>query len=130
MGDYSYCGDWGVMTVRGAKSCDKHLRYIGIDWFDNEELSYAEWNSVFDLYAEKKPNIMITHDCPADVRSIVWGINDKSITSSAFNGLLGIHKPKLWVFGHHHKSIDMEIDGVRYVCLAELETFILDAKKV
>jgi Icc-related predicted phosphoesterase len=36
------------------------------------------------------------------------------------------HQPKLWVFGHHHQSKDVQINGTRFVCLNELETMTLE----
>ena len=33
------------------------------------------------------------------------------------------HQPKLWFFGHHHKSWTMMIDGTQFRCLNELEVY-------
>ena len=130
-------GNWsferGIFTVRGANSVDKHKSTEGLDWFPNEELNYQETNEVFDNWNIIKPKVVITHDCPASVAEIFFdmptsGINKevfKSTTRELLQGLFEDHQPDIWIFGHHHQSCDMVINGTRFICLAELETFEL-----
>jgi predicted phosphodiesterase len=131
LGNWSY--ENGIFTVRGANSVDIHKRTEGIDWFPNEEINYQETNEVFDNYIEIKPEIMITHDCPSSVAEILFGFPTSGINKEVFKshtrellqGLFEIHQPRIHIFGHHHKSRDMVINGTRFICLAELETFEL-----
>ena len=44
-----------------------------------------------------------------------------SRTRQAFDAMMSIHRPKLWIFGHWHRSRNEMIDGTRFICLAELE---------
>ncbi len=126
LGNYFYENKFKIMTVRGANSIDKQYRIEGISWWRNEELSYQEMNEAIEVYTKNKPKIMITHDCPQSIREKVFGIYDKSITSMGLQAMLELHKPDLWIFGHHHKSIDTVIDGVSFKCLNELEVFELE----
>lgn len=124
LGNFSFDGT--IMTIRGANSIDKYRRTEGVDWFSNEELNYNEMQEVIDAYIENKPDIVITHDCPKSICYSLFGIYDKSITRDGLECMFELHKPDIWIFGHHHKSIDKNILGTRFVCLNELETFIID----
>ncbi len=138
-------GDFGLgyqdgkqfFFIRGADSIDKAYRIEGVSWWRNEELNYREAEECLDLYEElakpvfhnySAPNpetdIILSHDCPHFLANGLWGYS-ASFTRKLLDGIWEIRKPKLWVFGHHHKSIDMVVDGCRFVCLNELETFII-----
>lgn len=131
--DPSYCrymphtlGDYGMYKdmffVRGAYSIDKQYRTFGMDWWPEEELSIAEGNEALELYTQIKPSIVLSHDAPHDIRYHFWGIENKSYTSSLLQEMLDIHRPNLWVFGHHHERKDETILGTRFVCIEELGT--------
>jgi len=90
-----------------------------------------------DDYSNSKQDIVLSHVPPACVinhihreNSILgkYGFADGFMENTSLLGdeCLKEHRPKLWVFGHHHKSFDKVIDGTRFVCLAELEVMILD----
>jgi len=114
--------DGDMFFVGGAYSIDQDLRIVGKDWWDDEEVSWQKLNEIIDCYANTKPRIMITHDCPKDIGVILWPyIRDNgSRTANALQAMFEIHQPKLWIFGHHHKNIDRIIDQTRFICLAEL----------
>ena len=40
--------------------------------------------------------------------------------------MLNEHEPELWIFGHHHRSVDQYVNNCRFKCLAELETFEIE----
>ncbi len=118
----------GLMTVRGAFSIDRYRRIDGIDWWHNEEMTYSEMLDAVDCYMENKPNIMVTHDCPNSIRQTLFGIFDKSITANGLEMMFQFHKPKVWVFGHHHKNIDVEIMGTRFICQEEFGKLIINTE--
>jgi predicted phosphodiesterase len=116
----------GIMTVRGADSIDKYRRTEGLDWFRNEELSYIEMGDAINAYIDSRPKIMVTHECPFDVRKHFFGFDEKNKTASGFQHMLEHHQPEIWIFGHHHKSKKEVINGTMFICLAELETYYLE----
>ncbi|MDD5151924.1 MAG: metallophosphoesterase [Flavobacterium sp.] len=122
LGKFGYIEDKGIFFVSGAFSIDQKYRIEDLDWFRNEELNYQESISCIELYEKVKPNIIVSHDCPYDIRKYFFGYDDRNPTCSLLQLLLNYHKPKFWVFGHHHKSKDEIIDGTRFVCLKELGT--------
>lgn len=122
-------GDWGKLPelkdtffIRGAYSIDWKYRVLGKTWFKEEQFTHEEFDQCLDAYLQAKPKILITHDCPVDVILHIHGdYRFYNSTSNFFQALFDMHKPELWIFGHHHISIDVIIKGTRFVCLAELE---------
>lgn len=112
--------------LRGANSVDKHLRTIGRDWFEEEELSYTQLGKAVDLYIESKPKYMFSHTCPSSVKKQLFGYEESSRTEQALQVMFELHQPEYWFFGHFHRSMDEVINGTRFICLAELETYELN----
>ena len=115
-----------VMFIGGAGSIDREHRTENIDWWADEECSTQELSDIVDLAIEKKPEIIVSHDCPQEVvRPLFLGYDlHKSLyptrTGQALESIRQLVKPKLWIFGHWHIDRDAIIDGTRYICLAEL----------
>lgn len=111
-----------IMFVGGAFSIDKAYRREGYDWWADEELSQAEMWDISLSYEKEKPDVMVTHDCPIVMVQEMHSHHmfDNSKTQQFMQSLWNMHKPKLWIFGHHHHPFDMEIEGTRFVCLEEL----------
>lgn len=126
MGDHCYFPEFSLFTIRGANSIDKHLRTEGLDWFSDEELNYKQQCEAYDVYVETKPKIVVSHDCPQSVMQSLFGYSEKSQTRIMLEHMFQVHQPELWVFGHHHKSKDVNINGTRFVCLSELETLTIE----
>lgn len=122
LGDFSQFFKLGIFTVRGAFSIDRVYRTEGIDWFPNEELVYQEGLECLDRYIEMKPSVVISHDCPHSIRKHLFGIDQKSNTSNLLQAMFNEHQPDLWVFGHHHKSVNCKKGSTKFICLSELET--------
>lgn len=126
IGDYAM--HEGMFCIRGAKSIDRHNRAEGLDWFPEEELNYRQFWELTDEYERLRPDIVVSHDCPKSVAQSLYGYYDtgraadRSITSDSMDAMFEIHRPKIWVFGHHHMSKDITIMDTRFVCLNELET--------
>lgn len=119
-------GNTKVMYIGGAMSIDKDWRTPGVTWWHNEELSYADLMMLTDKYTNEKPDIMITHECPDGVvdellGSVIPGFrrfpDSGSITRDAFQRMLELHKPKIWIFGHWHENIRYQIGPTLFVCL-------------
>jgi hypothetical protein len=132
----------GTMFVGGAWSIDNpaappgwHRRTLGIDWWPEEQLSHAQLTQLSFLYGMVKPRVMVTHDIPQSVSDKLFFGEGRILegrpqyntrTGVAFDSMFGVHKPKLWVFGHWHHDIDEVIDGTRFICLNELSYIDVD----
>jgi predicted phosphodiesterase len=129
LGDYGYVENFGGCSfffIRGAYSIDKMYRTIGIDWWKNEELDATNFENALALYSSIKPNIMLTHDCPLDMYDYLlepWQQRFNNRTSYFLQQCFEVHQPKLWVFGHFHKSFDMTLKGTYFKCVNELEIY-------
>lgn len=121
----SWIPEINACTFRGALSIDTHLRTTGIDWFPNEEMNYKECQNVIDEIKNHKPDIILSHTCPLLVKKQLFSFAKPlpSITEQAMNILFKEYQPKLWIFGHYHKSKNEIIEGTRFICLDELEIY-------
>jgi len=117
-----------MMFVGGASSIDREHRTEGIDWWPDEELSYERLLSIVDLYAEVRPPILITHECPEffavdHMIPLVRGnTNFPSRTRMALDAMYRVAQPKLHIFGHWHQDLYYRhyATGTTLICLNEL----------
>jgi calcineurin-like phosphoesterase family protein len=118
----------GTIFIGGGLSVDRRMRTEGLDWWPDEELSIQALTLMVSRYDDVRPHTMVTHDCPESIADHVMArvhrtkFHDPSRTRQAFQSMLEMHRPRLWIFGHWHHSFDSVIDGTRFICLAELET--------
>jgi predicted phosphodiesterase len=125
LNNYSYRSKESLMTIRGAWSIDKAYRIENVSWWANEEMNYNEMKDAIDFYCKTKPRIIVSHECPQKIRNMLFGIQEKSITTNGMQSMLESHQPDLWIFGHHHESRNELIAGTRFICLNELETYLI-----
>jgi len=121
--------DTGLMVIAGGNSIDRAWRTAGVDWWEDEELSYDQLHEAIDLYEERKPRIVLTHDGPEDVIPYMFPWYRKefpSRTREALGSMFAIHQPELWVFGHWHTSHTYHANGTKFVCLKELEAMMVN----
>ena len=130
--------------VAGGFSIDKNFRknaHFTGKWpktyFENEELGFKESMECVELYEKIKPEIVLSHEAP---RSIVneftspdilsnYGFDPETFTthtSELLQHMFEIHQPKLWIFGHYHKSWRKEINKTQFILLNELEVYKID----
>lgn len=110
-----------TMFIGGALSADAIKRFDGENWWRDEECDMSAMYDFMDIYKNAKPEIMVTHDCPETVSSVLFNKSKKtSRTIQMFDALFRIHSPKIWIFGHHHWRRDSTIGGTRFICLEEL----------
>jgi hypothetical protein len=113
---------------RGAYSIDRQYRTIGIDWWENEQVKIEGFMEARELYRMAQPDLVITHDCPTDIASQMLRPDQRMYennTTWALQELLNIHQPKLWFFGHWHRSNTIQYGKTKFICLDELETYQL-----
>lgn len=125
LGEYGYLKDYNMFFVSGAYSIDKHLRTPGWDWWYDEEISNKSYNIIISKYKKDKPKILIAHCPPDDYMEQLFPncMKIDSNTGMLLSAMILEHKPEIMIFAHMHESIDVVIDGIRFVCLKELETF-------
>lgn len=121
-----YLGEFGVFDgvffVSGARTIDPEGRIEGVSWWRDEELSYMELQKAIDLFEKTKPEIVISHDGPQRAIKAMFGIGDTTLTRRALDAMAGLHRPKAWHFGHHHKSKSLNgmhclgINEARKIC--------------
>lgn len=128
-----YClGDYGTITLngielfflRGAHSIDQQYRTEGVDWWREEQLNHLGQASAFAAYEKARPSIMVTHECPAYLKLMLCGQAYDS-TSQLLDQMWGLHKPQVWIHGHHHVSRRTTLLDTTFVSLGELEVFQL-----
>jgi len=115
-----------MMFIGGGLSIDRAHRVPNYTYWENEECSYLQFQTLIQRYLDVRPDIMVTHDCPESVAEVIMNFNpakydDPSRTRHAFQAMLKDYSPRIWVFGHWHRSFDQVVNGTRFVCLAELE---------
>jgi Icc-related predicted phosphoesterase len=127
LGDFGTCNFHKIkfFFVRGAYSIDDNTRIIGFDWWEQEQLSYQQQNEALDAYEKEKPDIMITHTLPSDVAENLFHnmLAIRCSTTSLFQEMFRIHKPKLWICGHFHPMSVMvrDILGTTFVIIPSYE---------
>ena len=121
-------GDYGEVTlggvtlfyVRGAWSIDHAMRIQGRDWWPEEELSYRQCQEVLGMYQELKPELIITHECPAEVTEAMGFNLIRTRTGELLQQMFDQHKPREWFFGHYHIDWKQTVKGTQFQCLPEL----------
>lgn len=128
-GSYDMCGT-KFFFIPGAWSIDWQLRVEGRDWWSDEQLPQEVLDEVIELYKFDKPDIVLSHDAPAEVarallsRYKLKGEPPATIyptrTGQALQAMFEAHQPRQWIFGHYHMDWTKEIKGTKFRCLNEL----------
>lgn len=125
----NYIGEYGTKDeffyISGAFSIDKDSRTQGIDYWDNEELSHLQLIECVELFTKKKSQFVFSHDCPLSIKYELGFFGFDTRTQYAMQQMFECHQPELWIFGHYHISRKLEINGTKFVCLNELETYTI-----
>jgi predicted phosphodiesterase len=133
-----YLGDYGPIPeipdsffVRGAQSTDIARRTAGVDYWPQEELSHAQMRAAISDYVAARPKIVFTHDAPAMIVDHLHRAHysKSSRTQQLLQMMFEVHKPNIWLHGHHHLSrmqgfsstwfVSLGIGEVRTVVAAE-----------
>ena len=114
-----------VFYVSGAESPDRLRRTEGHDWWREEELTFSQARECLDewetLSGDNPINIVVSHDCPSRVAQMMHGDDKPTFTRQLLQEMWEIHKPSLWVFGHHHRNEIIHLEGTTFRCLDEGE---------
>ncbi|WP_165233984.1 metallophosphoesterase family protein [Aquisphaera insulae] len=139
-------GDFGEVVlggvrfffIRGAASTDREkLVALGNRlgrtlWYEAEELTDDEMKSAEAVYADARPEIVLSHDGPTDAARAAFAESTRrridrpgapfarSRTTDFLGRLLEVHRPRLWIFGHHHVEWTGWDGMTRFRCVSEL----------
>lgn len=121
-----------VLFMGGANSIDKGVRTLGIDYFPEETISWADFENIQD----ERPDIIISHTCPnefvGDLQKKIHdsqGLNitlDGDPSRKALSVLLDQFNPKLWFFGHWHTFVQKVHNNTLWTCLSTNNNRYLD----
>lgn len=138
-------GGFNLYFIRGAFSIDYRERIKAEkrghtkSWWEEEQLSQDKMYAAFEDYEKKKPNVVITHTCPAEIAKLIgkpgilkmFGYNPNTFTTrtqSLLQECFEAHQPSLWIFGHFHQNRAFQYKGTNFVCLDELQPMDFDKK--
>lgn len=123
-------GDFGefenIFFVSGAYSIDRLQRLEGKDWWPDEELSHGQATACLDAWLVSDKDIIVSHDTTQSFVERFMLIYDRSITRSLLQSMIEVRKPKMVIFGHHHRRYEIDCDGIQYRGLPINTTFIID----
>jgi hypothetical protein len=139
LGDYGYLPEDSLFYLAGAFSIDRAFRIEGQSWWADEELSWPELQQAIDLYKEKKPRFVVSHDAPSEAATqllivIAGGFRPEKLdgvqsrTAQALQVMFDFHQPKEWVFGHYHIDKSFDWKGTKFTCVNELSTYELETE--
>ena len=124
LGDYGYHEHSGIFYVGGGFSVDWEYREKHITWWADEELSPGQMASCLKIYEKIKPKIVVSHECPTEVKNFVITNPMKgeiiSKTEKLLQKMVDIHRPNYFIFGHHHQRKEVTLNGIEYNCLDTL----------
>lgn len=133
-----------TMFLGGAWSIDNpsappgwYRRTPGVDWWEDEECTAAEFDLFLDIYATMKPRVMITHDCPSSVShemffrtGLVKGIEYPNRTAAALQRMYEVHQPDFHFFGHWHNTVHLKLGNTHFQCIGELDYIDFDLENL
>lgn len=118
-----------IFFVSGARSIDQADRIEGKSWWRDEELSYSQSMECLKAWEKSDKQILVSHDTTQSFVERFMLIYDRSITRTLLQCMIEARKPKMIIFGHHHRRYEIDFDGIQYRGLAANETFVLDNVK-
>jgi len=135
-GEYGYYSDIQMFFLGGAFSIDYAWRVPGVSWWAGEELSYPELVKAIELYVEKKPRIVATHEAPMAAATwmltqVLGGFRTEKLdcggsrTAVALQQMFDAHKPEEWVFGHYHVDKSFMWKDTKFTCVNELSVYTI-----
>jgi len=125
-------GDYGIYKemffIAGGFSIDKSMRTPMVSWWPNEELSMRQFDVILKKYEEEKPLVVISHECPQNIKEIYLCEVDKitskinrTRTAVTMERMLEIWAPSYWIFAHYHPARLWENShskrGTTFVCI-------------
>lgn len=112
--------DKKILVIGGAYSVDKNYRLShGYKWFQDEQLSYREMDSILTNIKGKYFDIVLTHTCPfkyEPIEMFMSGINQSEVDHTMEHFLDEVEENvdyDKWYCGHYHT--EKEIDKLKFM---------------
>jgi hypothetical protein len=124
----TFCEDESIFFLGGGLSIDKTRRIEGRSWWPDEEMEHFDFELLLKKYEESKPRIVVSHECPEEVAKELFDtvkLLFVSLTREQYQVMLERHQPEYWIFAHWHLDRNVSINGTRFVCLGEMNEYIL-----
>lgn len=136
-GEYEING-YKVLTIGGAYSVDKYFRLdLGMHWFPNEQLSYDEFEEIFNRVRGKEFDFVFTHTCPLSFqpRDLFLSFIDQSKVDDTMEKFFEVLKDnifyKYWCFGHYHADRFEAPNAVQfYYSICEINYLVRQFKMI
>lgn len=113
--------EWGGVkfaSLGGANSIDKGYRVLGLSWWEEEEITAKQVESLNGVHAD----VLITHDCTAETAKKLHRDFQENAPSSQSALWVGeaqkITGARIVVSGHHHMRSTVKHDTYRNICLS------------
>ncbi|MCA9178183.1 MAG: metallophosphoesterase [Planctomycetales bacterium] len=123
-------GSFDFFFIRGAQSLHIDRLTAGVNWWPDEELTETQVNAAMAHYDSVRPRLVISHDCPTEIVSLVASIavtSEPSRSNSLLQSCFDMHAPSMWIFGHHHRNWSFHHQsGTNFVCVGQLAYFDFD----
>lgn len=111
----------GILYIGGASSIDRMWRTPGLDWWDAENISYADAERTLDAIEAYAGHIhtVISHDCPEAfiMEPVLNGPEYSDGNRKFLDHIRTIVKPDRWYFGHYHATHSGTLDGCEWRCI-------------
>jgi predicted phosphodiesterase len=124
LGDYGEV-DGKFFFVSGADSIDKDYRIEGVSWWPDEEITNKQAEHALGLWEKSKAQVLVCHDCPQRIAQHNYLIYDTTLTRNTLDQMIEVRKPKIIIYGHHHKSCLFDYEGITIKALGVEEVWEL-----
>lgn len=104
-----------TMFIGGGDSIDKSMRTPGDDWFPEESFSWEQQNRILSNVSDIE--VILSHDCPYSYIKQMQNNIFKSNSQLFLDAVFDHFKPKMWIFGHYHRSYDIVLNDCRFIGL-------------
>jgi hypothetical protein len=124
LGYHGYDKDLEMFWLGGGLSIDKEWRTQGLDWWAEEELPFPKLYELAEEFADLKPKIVVSHECPISIKRFVLGFIDdyygKGRHEEVMEHMFQLHQPEYWIAGHYHKRYSSVVNGCKFEILNEM----------
>jgi hypothetical protein len=113
-----------VLFVGGADSIDKKIRKEGLNWFPEERISKEQIYRIIEG-TKQRIEVIVSHECPFGFINSKLNVHRKD-SVFMMQDLFRFFEPKLWIFGHYHRTFNEMFQGCRMIGVNKGEHIDID----